>query len=101
MGNVHAIVYCEDAPSLEKKLHKALEAYRVNKVNFRKEFFNIDLATIESLVGEYHGKIYMNYTSEALHFRESLRLSEKSNQSIELQKQQNIEKQQFDNIMNL
>ena len=99
--DVHAIVYCEDAPSLEKRLHKALEAYRVNKVNLRKEFFNIDLATIESLVSEYHGKIYMNYTSEALHFRESLRLSEKSNQSIELQKQQNIEKQQFDNIMNL
>ena len=52
--------------------------YRVNKVNFWKEFFNIDLATIESLVGEYHGNIYLNYTSEALHFRESLRLSEKT-----------------------
>lgn len=39
--NVHGIYYCEDAPTLESTLHKMFEEKRVNRVNMRKEFFNI------------------------------------------------------------
>lgn len=37
--DVHAMIFTEDAPSMERNLHVALDAYRVNRVNGRKEFF--------------------------------------------------------------
>jgi hypothetical protein len=39
--DVHAIIQSDDAPKLESDLHKEFDSYRVNKVNFRKEFFRI------------------------------------------------------------
>lgn len=38
---VHAMVFSEDAPELEKKLHSAFSAFRMNTANVRKEFFRI------------------------------------------------------------
>lgn len=35
--DVHAIIYSEDAPALENKIHKAFADCRVNIVNMRKE----------------------------------------------------------------
>jgi hypothetical protein len=37
--DVHAIIFSEDAPGLENKLHRAFHQRRVNMVNERKEFF--------------------------------------------------------------
>ena len=48
--DVHAMIYSEDAPTLEKKLHKVFENKRVNLVNSRKEFFNITLDEVEEEV---------------------------------------------------
>lgn len=48
--DVHAMIYSEDAPTLENALHKALERRRVNQINPRKEFFNVSLEEIESIV---------------------------------------------------
>ena len=41
--DVHAMVYSEDAPTLERALHQHFHERRVNLVNFRKEFFHINL----------------------------------------------------------
>jgi hypothetical protein len=54
--DVHAMIYSEDAPELERKLHRALAATRVNLVNERKEFFAVTLAEIERAVRENWGK---------------------------------------------
>ncbi len=37
--DVHALIFTDDAPSLERELHLAMEKARVNLVNTRKEFF--------------------------------------------------------------
>lgn len=50
--DVHAMIFSEDAPSLENLLHQHFEKYRVNKINPRKEFYKVDLKEIEKLVKE-------------------------------------------------
>lgn len=41
--DVHMMISCDDAPTLENRLHRALHRERINKVNPRKEFFKADL----------------------------------------------------------
>ncbi len=48
--DVHAMIFTEDAPSLEKALHKHFSDRRVNLVNMRKEFFRVSLKEIEEYV---------------------------------------------------
>ncbi|PKH05920.1 DUF4041 domain-containing protein [Moritella sp. Urea-trap-13] len=38
----HAFIYSEDAPSLERQLHNKFDNKRLNLVNLRKEYFEID-----------------------------------------------------------
>jgi hypothetical protein len=41
--DVHAMVFSENAPALEAKLHERFAPGRLNKVNGRKEFFRADI----------------------------------------------------------
>ena len=52
--DVHAMIFSEDAPALENTLHKTFNDKRVNKINPRKEFFNVTLREIEKVVKENH-----------------------------------------------
>ena len=45
--DVHAIIFSEDAPSLERELHELFSEQRVNKINNRKEFFDINIDELE------------------------------------------------------
>lgn len=54
--DVHALIFSDDAPRLETALHKAFEKQKVNKVNNRKEFFNVSLEEIKKVVSENHDK---------------------------------------------
>jgi hypothetical protein len=47
--DVHAMIYSDDAPSLENH-HKVFNGKQVNKVNSRKEFFNVGIKDIKSTV---------------------------------------------------
>jgi hypothetical protein len=53
--DVHAMIYVEDAPTLERQLHKEFTHQRVNAVNLRKEFFNVDLGSIKDAVQKIVG----------------------------------------------
>ena len=44
--DIHAMIYSEDAPSLENALHKVFDHRRINLVNNRKEFFSVELKEI-------------------------------------------------------
>lgn len=55
--DVHAMIFSDDAPTLENTLHKHFYEHRVNKVNDRKEFFNIDLSSIKNVVAENYNDI--------------------------------------------
>lgn len=74
--DVHATIFSEDAPALENALHKAFEDKRINKVNSRKEFFNVSLGEIKEVV-ENNFSSTVEYTkyAEASEYRQSLALS--------------------------
>lgn len=48
--DVHALIFSSDAPALEAALHRAFENKKVNMVNTRKEFFNVTLDEIKTVV---------------------------------------------------
>lgn len=77
--DVHAMIFSEDAPKLETALHNQFDDRRVNKVNTRKEFFNVSLSEIEKVVKENHNAT-VTFTQVAL--AEQYRLSKKMRESI-------------------
>jgi PHP family Zn ribbon phosphoesterase len=62
--DIHAFIMSDDAPALEYELHKAFMDRQVNKVNKRKEFFEVSIQEIRQVV-ESMG-IEANWTMEAL-----------------------------------
>jgi hypothetical protein len=73
--DVHAMIFSEDAPTLENSIHKALAHNKVNKVNERKEFFKVDLREIEMLVKQNHNKtVEFTKLAEAEEYRKSIQL---------------------------
>jgi len=81
--DVHMMISCTDAPSLENALHRALHRSRLNKTNPRKEFFRADIDQIAALVREHHGEIRYVADPEALQFRQSQEMSEEDAEFIE------------------
>ena len=73
--DVHAIIYNEDAPALESKLHNRFKYRRVNAVNRRKEFFRVKLHEIKEAVEEIVGSdAEFKMTALAEDYYETLRL---------------------------
>ncbi|MCD9553488.1 MULTISPECIES: GIY-YIG nuclease family protein [Photobacterium] len=72
--DVHAMINCEDAPKLEKALHRELDQYRVNKINNRKEFFKVDLDTIIKSVENNHGEVEYCVNPVAFQYYKTLEL---------------------------
>ncbi|MCO4331405.1 DUF4041 domain-containing protein [Staphylococcus hyicus] len=54
--DVHAMIFSDDAPKLEKTLHNHFREKEVNKVNHRKEFFKVSIDEIEEIVTQHHNK---------------------------------------------
>lgn len=76
--DVHAMIFSEDAPALEAKLHKQFEKNKVNLVNSRKEFFNVSLDEIKKCVSDNFDKTveFIDIPS-AEQYRETLLLRSK------------------------
>ncbi len=73
--DVHAMVFSDNAPALEAKLHERFAAGRLNKVNGRKEFFRADIAEIEAVIREnYDAAVEVTHEAPAEQYRESLRM---------------------------
>ena len=54
--DVHAMIFCEDAPKLEAALHRAFDDRKLNQINTRREFFNVSLDEIEKVVSMNYDK---------------------------------------------
>ncbi len=54
--DVHAMIFSDDAPSLETALHKAFEDKKVNMVNHRREFFHVTLDEIKEVIKQNFDK---------------------------------------------
>ena len=70
--DVHALIFSEDAPALEHKLHKHFVMMQVNKVNCRKEFFRVDLRQIREEMKELGITGKWTMAAEAAEYRETL-----------------------------
>lgn len=70
--DVHAMIYSDDAPSLENHLHKVFNEKQVNKVNSRKEFFNVGIKDIKSTVANMNIDAHWTIFADAKEYRESL-----------------------------
>lgn len=72
--DVHAIIYSEDAPALEKQLHQEFNHLRVNKVNYRKEFFRITPLQLKEKLSELGIQAQFTLAAEAAEYRETIRI---------------------------
>ena len=69
--DVHAIISCDNAPMLERRLHQMFQHRRVNMANERKEFFQVPLQEIAAAVRANHGEIRFVYEAAADEYRQT------------------------------
>ncbi|MYF98701.1 DUF4041 domain-containing protein, partial [Candidatus Poribacteria bacterium] len=69
--DIHAMIYSENAPELENEIHRVLEKRSVNRINTRKEFFNVSLDEIENIVTEQDVNAEFVRIPDAKEFRET------------------------------
>jgi len=73
--DIHAMIFSDDAPSLENALHKAFEGRKLNMINQRREFFSVTLDEIEAVVKKNFDKtVEFTRIAPAEQYRESLML---------------------------
>lgn len=70
--DVHALIFSDNAVGLESSLHKHLSDSRVNKVNFRKEFFKTDIDSLETLVEDIDSTAEFTKTMYAEEYQQTL-----------------------------
>jgi hypothetical protein len=78
--DVHGIIYSRNAPELESKLHQRFSDQRINVVNFRKEFFKVDLMIIEKAINEF-SDVNVTLSAELGHngdYEEAMRMRRES-----------------------
>jgi len=81
--DVHMMISCDDAPSLENALHRAFHKLRLNKTNPRKEFFRTDIEAIRKVVEEHHGEVQYVANAEALEYNQSMAMSDEDSEFVE------------------
>ncbi len=69
------MIFSSDAPELETMLHKRFADKAVNKVNPRKEFYQVDIDEIEKVVKEnYNDTVQFTKIPIATEYRQSVEL---------------------------
>jgi len=70
--DVHALIYNDDAPTLETTLHRVFADFQVNKVNPRKEFFRVGIKDIREVLEKIGIEAKWTMLAEAKEYRETL-----------------------------
>jgi hypothetical protein len=73
--DIHAMISTDDAPALERALHDEFEDLRINKVNYRKEFFKVSLDRIRRFVADRGLTVSFTMAAEAHEYRETQALN--------------------------
>ncbi len=84
--DVHAMLWFEDAPALETALHRRFVEKQVNKVNKRKEFFQVRLKDLKDVVDELGIESTWTMESEAAEYRETVALEASMWSNVEVTK---------------
>lgn len=82
--DVHAMIFSDDAVSLENDLHKQLAKSRINKVNPRKEFFKSDVNSLENLVEEIDPTADFTKTMYAEEYQQTKAIEESLEDSLKV-----------------
>lgn len=69
--DVHTLAFVDDAPRLEKAIHKVFSSKRVNKENYRKEFFFVAPEEVKAVMDNIGIKSSWYYECDAREYRES------------------------------
>jgi len=69
--DVHTLAFVDDAPRLEKSIHKIFNSKRVNKENHRKEFFFVSPEEVKVVMDNVGLKSPWYYECDAKEYRES------------------------------
>lgn len=78
--DVHAMIFSDNAPSLEASLHRAFDDRKVNMANNRKEFFNVTLDEIKNVIeANYDKTVDFVDIPSAQQYRETLKIRERLN----------------------
>lgn len=70
--DVHGMIFSEDAPGLEHKLHQRFHERRVNLINLRRELYYVTLDDIEAFTVESGVKLELTRIAEARQYRETI-----------------------------
>lgn len=80
--DVHTLAFVEDAPKVEKMLHRKFDKRRVNKENNRKEFFKVPVSEVTEAMEEMGVESDWFFDVEAKEYRESLLMREAITESL-------------------
>ena len=70
--DTHAMIYTEDAPKMEKELHRVFDSKRVNLINRRKEFFFVSLEEVRKAILKLDPNASFVSNREAREYMETL-----------------------------
>lgn len=91
--DLHAMIFSENAPELENLLHKEFDDRRINKVNYRKEYFRVTLDEIEKvIIDKYKKEVEFIKVLEAQQYRQTKSIIRQLQQSKEEQAESEMEK---------
>lgn len=76
--DIHAMIYSDEARTLEYELHQAFSRKKVNMLNYRREFFNVTLQEIKDKIAELGFAGEFVTIPEAMEFRETLVIREQN-----------------------
>lgn len=85
--DVHALIFSNDAPSLEHRLHVKFQDKRVNTQNPRKEFFRVTAETVKEEITSLDVEADWFITPEARDYHESQLIRQSRKMQTERQKQ--------------
>ncbi len=77
--DIHAMIFCEDAPSLETELHRKFQNQQVNMVNPRKEFFRVNISDLKVVIDKMGYEAHWTLVAEAREYNESMALKKQTN----------------------
>ena len=73
--DVHAMIWSEDAPTLEAELHRTFDDRKVNAINGRKEFFRVTLDEVRTVLSRMGvDAVIVDYPA-AVQYRDSLMIA--------------------------
>jgi hypothetical protein len=75
--DVHAMIWSEDAPALERDLHRFFLRAQLNKVNPRKEFFRLSISDIKAHIEQRGHEAAWTLQAQAAEYRETLEIEKR------------------------